>query len=98
MIKGVIFNWDDDRAAKILANCREAMNPTGRVLVINPLMPVGNTPSPAKVIDMEMLVGCAGGVARTESEFRALFAQAGLQVSRILSMPSPYSIIEGVPM
>jgi hypothetical protein len=25
MIKGVIFNWDDERAAKILANCREAL-------------------------------------------------------------------------
>jgi hypothetical protein len=97
-IKGVLFNWDDERAAKILANCRAAMNPTGRVLVIDPLMPPGNAPSPAKVLDMEMLVGCAGGVARTEAEFRALFAQAGLQVSRILSMPSPYSIIEGVPI
>lgn len=97
-IKGVIFNWDDERAAKILTNCRAAMNPTGRVLVIDPLMPLGNSPSPAKVLDIEMLVGCAGGVARMETEFRALFARAGLQVNRILSMPSPYSIIEGVPV
>jgi hypothetical protein len=95
-IKGVIFNWDDERAVKILSNCREAMKPTGRVLVIDPVIPLGNSPSPAKVLDMEMLTGCAGGEARTETEFQALFSQAGLQIKRILSMPSPYSIIEGV--
>jgi O-methyltransferase len=94
----MLFNWDDNRAAKILSNCREAMTPTGRVLLIDPVMPLGNSPSPAKVLDRKMLVGCAGGVARTETEFRARFTQAGLQVHRLLSMPSPYSIIEGVRM
>jgi cyclopropane fatty-acyl-phospholipid synthase-like methyltransferase len=95
-IKGVVFNWDDERATKILTNCRKAMNPTGRVLVIESVMTSGNAPSPAKVLDIEMLVGTDGGVARTEAEFRALFARAGLKVSRILSLPSLYSIIEGV--
>lgn len=95
-IKGVIFNWDDERTTQILANCRQAMNPRGRVLVIESVMPPGNAPSPAKVLDIEMLVGTDGGVARTEAEFRGLFARAGLKVSRILSLPSLYSIIEGV--
>jgi ubiquinone/menaquinone biosynthesis C-methylase UbiE len=95
-IKGALFNWDDERATQILANCRKAMKPRGRVLVIESVMPSGNAPSPAKVLDIEMLVGIDGGVARTESEFRALFARAGLKVSRILSLPSLYSVIEGV--
>ena len=95
-IKGVIFNWDDQRAGRILARCREAMNPGGRVLVIDPVIPPGNTPSPSRVLDMEMLVGCSGGRARTESEFETLFREAGLRLHRNLSMPSVYSIIEGI--
>ncbi|OLE35982.1 MAG: hypothetical protein AUI36_27185 [Cyanobacteria bacterium 13_1_40CM_2_61_4] len=97
-IKGVIENWDDERAGTILTNCREAMNPEGRVLVIGMVIPPGNTPSLNKVLDMEMLAFLDGGVVRTEAEFQALFSRAGLKISRVLSIPSPYSIIEGVPV
>ena len=94
----MIENWDDERAGTILTNCREAMNPEGRVLVIGMVIPPGNTPSLNKVLDMEMLAFLDGGVVRTEAEFQALFSRAGLKISRVLSIPSPYSIIEGVPV
>src|SRR5262249_21749521 len=37
VLKWVISEWSDERAAVILTNCRRAMTPRGRVLVIEPL-------------------------------------------------------------
>ena len=35
-----------------------------------------------------------GGRERTEAEYRALFAQAGLKLDRIVATPSPVAVIE----
>jgi hypothetical protein len=96
-IKGVLFNWDDERAGKILTCCREAMNSAGRVLVIEPVMSKGNGSSPSTLLDIEMLVGCSGGRVRSEAEFQTLFKRTDFKLQRILPMPSAYSIVEGVP-
>ena len=34
---------------------------------------------------------------RTAAEYRALFAQAGFELTNIVPTPSPYSVLEGVP-
>lgn len=49
-----------------------------------------------KLIDIEMLVITTGGRERTEDEFEALFAKAGLKLSRIVPTQSPVCIIEAV--
>ena len=38
-----------------------------------------------------------GGRERTEDEFRRLFTNAGLRLTRIVPTKSPVAIIEGVP-
>jgi hypothetical protein len=43
-----------------------------------------------------MLISTPGGRERTEEEFRALFAKAGLKLSRIVPTPAHVSVIEGV--
>ncbi|MCH7666876.1 MAG: hypothetical protein IH936_13215 [Acidobacteria bacterium] len=54
---------------QILRNCREAIPADGRVLVVEPSVPPGNEPSPAKDMDVQMLV-YPGGMERTEDEDR----------------------------
>jgi hypothetical protein len=44
-------------------------------------------------MDLEMLV-MLGGKERTEQEFRRLLAAAGLELTRIVSTPSPFSVVE----
>jgi len=33
---------------------------------------------------------------RTEAEYRALYEQAGFELTRVVATQSPYSVIEGV--
>ena len=95
LMKHIIHDWDDERAVRILANIRAAMPAAGRVLIVETVVPEGNEPHYAKLLDLEMLVS-PGGLERTAAEYRALLAAAGLRLSRVVPTSSPYSIIEAV--
>jgi hypothetical protein len=95
VFKRVLHDWDDDTCVALLRRCRSAMSAGGRVLVIDAVIPPGNDPHPAKIVDLIVLASRTGR-ERTESEFRALFAAAGLRLSRVLPTPSELSIVEGV--
>jgi hypothetical protein len=72
----IIHDWDDGQAVTILQNCHRAMPEHGKLLLVEQVVPPGNTPSPSKLRDITMLVE-TGGRERTEAEFRSLFAAAG---------------------
>jgi hypothetical protein len=93
MMRHIIHDWDDERSIMILRTCAQAMAPSDKVLVIDAVIQPGNEPSPAKFLDVTMMV-MNGGRERTEDEFRRLFAAAGLAVTRILPAGAE-SIIEG---
>jgi hypothetical protein len=94
IMKHIIHDWDDERAGVILKNIRKAMNPGGRVILIESVvLPGSNQPDFGKIIDLEMLL-MPGGRERTEQEFRDLFARAGFELTRILPTRSPLSVIE----
>ena len=94
----VIHDWDDDKANEILKNCRQAMASHGKILLVEAVIPPGNTPHIGKLIDINMLVVNDGGRERTEAEFRALLAAAGFTLTRIVSTPGEVSVIEGLPV
>jgi hypothetical protein len=95
--KHIIHDWDDEHCCKILRLMREQLPATGRVLICDMVMLEDSAPSRAKVLDIEMLVMTPGGRERTAEEFRALFASANLQLSRIVETALPLCVIEGVP-
>jgi len=97
VLKYIIHDWDDERARKVLSNCREAMRPDSRVLVVDVVIPTGNTPFVGKLKDMVMLSVSPSGLERTEAEFKDLFSKAGFKLNRIIATNSIVSIIEGVP-
>lgn len=97
MMKYVLHDWNDGDCIRILRNCREAMAPGGRVLVLEPVIPPRNTPHMGKLFDQLCLGVCEGGRERTEEEFRQLlFAKAGLRLNRVIDTGSHISIIEAV--
>jgi hypothetical protein len=51
-------------------------------------------PSPAKMLDIEMLVLARGGKERTAAEFTKLFESAGLRLVSITPTHSPVCVIE----
>ena len=94
IMKYILHDWNDEQCVKILENCRAAMNEQGKVLVVDNVIPSGNGPSWGKLLDIQMLI--IGGRERTKKEFGAMFAEAGLKLTRIIQTKCPLSIIEAV--
>lgn len=93
LLKFIIHDWDDEKALRILRNCRAAMDPKGSVLLIEHVIAPGNAPDWGKLLDLNMLV-IPGGQERTREEFRALFARAGLRLARVHRTQGPLSLLE----
>lgn len=96
-MKFIIHDWDDDRAIRILRNCRRVMRGGAKLLVIERVLSAGDDPDFGKFSDLQMLVFAPSGRERTEAEFRSLYDAAGLRLTRVVPTTSPLSIIEGVP-
>jgi hypothetical protein len=79
----------------ILETVKKAMKPTSRVLVVEFALPEDATPSPAHFMDLNMLV-MLDGRERSPAQYGALFADAGLRLSRFIPTPSPMGIAEAV--
>jgi hypothetical protein len=94
MLRHVIHDWEDREAVAILRKCRDAMNPGGRVLVVETVIPTGNDPCFGKWLDLMMLV--VGGRERTEGQYREIFSAAGLRLTRVVPTVHEVSVIEGV--
>jgi hypothetical protein len=100
LLKNIVHDWNDERCSIILRNCRQAMPPTGRLLIIEQVAPLRLVASPGHRniawTDLAMLLG-PGGRQRTEAELCALLASAGLAVVRSIPTVLDYSIIECIP-
>ena len=96
LLKHIIHDWDDAACLQILAAIREAMAPGARVLIVEQVIPPGNTPFPGKLLDLNMLVMSEGGKERTPGEYAILLSKAGLLLRRIVPTSSPVSVVEAV--
>jgi hypothetical protein len=97
-MKHILHDWGDEECLKILACCRRAMSAPARLLVCERIVPAGNEPSAAKLIDLHMLMTNHGGKERTEREYRELLAGGGFELARVIPTGSPWSIIEARPV
>lgn len=93
VLSHIIHDWDEASCLKILGNCRDAMKPDGRILLVEMVIPGPNEPHPGKLLDLVMLA-VPGGRERTPEEYAALFAKAGLRLAQIVPTASPVSIVE----
>lgn len=82
LLKHILHDWSDDACVRILGNVRAAMTDDARVVVVEMLIAKAGTPSPAALLDLNMLV-MLEGKERTAEEFGALFAQAGLRLASV---------------
>lgn len=92
----IIHDWNEEQCLAILGNCRRAMNPRGRLLLVEMVLPSGDTPHPGKMLDMVMLI-VTGGQERTAAEYGALLDKAGFRLTRVVPTASPVSIVEAIP-
>jgi hypothetical protein len=91
------FEWFEShpQAARIYneANALKAMKPGSKLLIVEIIIPAGNTFSIAKLLDLEVFV-MGGGHERTEAEFKTLFESCGFSASRIIPTAEDISVIE----
>jgi hypothetical protein len=97
MMKHIIHDWSDEHCRAILTLMREKLPKDGRVLLCEMVVTDEPGPTPAKMLDIEMLVMTVGGKERTKEEFAELFASCGLRLNRIVPTARPISVIEAVP-
>lgn len=76
-MKGIIHDWNDEAALKILKNCRRAIRPDGTLLIVEAVL------TPSTDMDMLMMV-LTSGRERTESEFRSLLEEAGFSMVQVI--------------
>lgn len=96
LLSHIIHDWNEEQCLTILGHCRKAMTSDGRLLIVETVLPPGDTPHQGKVQDMVMLV-LPGGQERTEAEYAALLDKAGFRLRRIVPTESVVSIVEAVP-
>ena len=84
LFQAIVHDWDDESCIKFLSNCRNAMAPSGRILVLEATLPTGDGDHFTKALDLEMLVDTGAGRERTRAEFADLFARAGLRVRKVI--------------
>jgi hypothetical protein len=99
ILQSVLHGYDDDNARRILQNCRAVIGPTGRLLIIEVVLPTRverADPAVEKMLmaDLNMLA-VTGGRERSEAEWISLLASAGFERPGISSLPGQVaSVIE----
>ena len=96
LLSHIIHDWNEGKCLTILGHCRKAIKPGGRLLIVEMVLPAGDTPHMGKVLDMVMLV-FPGGQERTQAEYGALLDKAGFRLSRVVPTASAVSVVEAVP-
>ena len=94
LVKSILHDWPDDRCVEILRTCARGLRPAGAVLVVEMVLGRPGYEVLAAFSDLNMLV-MPGGRERTEQEYAALFAAAGLTLTRVVDTPTRVSVLEG---
>ncbi|MGR3886557.1 methyltransferase [Pseudomonas sp. 1152_12] len=80
----ILSDWNDEQSLQLLRRVRQALNPGGRVLVLDRLLEEsGAEPFSAVMQDLAMLLE-TGGQHRTSTQFQALLHEAGFTRTQVI--------------
>ena len=96
LLSHVLHDWPDDACIGLLSNCRKAMRPHARLVILEAVIQPGNTFDIAKWLDLEVLL-MGGGRERREDEFRRMAAQAGLCLKTVTPLDAGLSMLVCCP-
>jgi hypothetical protein len=95
LLKGIVHDWSDRDAARILRCCRRAISADGTLLLFETVLGPNDAPAQG-MMDLLMLVLVAGR-ERTEQHFRALLKEEGFLLLRLIPVGASY-ILECAPV
>jgi hypothetical protein len=94
LLKNILHNWNDEKAALLLSNIKKVLPPHGKILMIEMIIDEGNAPSYGKLVDIQMMASFETAKERTLKEFHLLANASGLRISRVVPTIAPVSILE----
>ena len=97
LFRHIIHDWTDEQCIQILGHCRKVIPASGKLLIVDCVVPAGNAPSLSKDLDITMLT-YPGGQERTEAQFRSLLKASGFELKSITPTTSIVSVVEGKPV
>ncbi len=95
LLKTVLPGFDDDDATLILARVRAAMRGESRLLLLEAVLPPGDTFDVAKLYDVHTMVMTGGG-HRTREHTETLLAEVGLGITQVVATPT-LTVLEARP-
>lgn len=96
LLSHVLHDWPDDQARAIVANCRRAMAPDGRLLIVEDVIADDDQGKAGKAYDL-LLLATVNGRVRRAAEYAEFLARAGFRIERIVRTALDIAIIEAVP-
>jgi SAM-dependent methyltransferase len=102
VLKHVLHGYADDTAAQVLRNCRAALPPDGRILIVEFVLPevidIADPDLEKRLLSDLNMLAVTGGKERDTAEWRSLAARADLRCDRIIPVSDDLvSIIECMP-
>lgn len=100
VMKYFISAWNDEDAMKILHNCKKALPPHGKIILLQAFVPDLDEPKVAPdgimpgVFAVQVNVAVPGGGWRTKKHFKKLFEQCGFQLENVVDTQTNLSAME----
>lgn len=100
VMKYFISAWNDEDAMKILYNCKKALPPHGKIVLLQAFIPDLDEPKVAPdgimpgVFAVQINVAVPGGKWRTKKQFRELFEKSGFQLEKVVDTDTNLSAME----
>jgi hypothetical protein len=87
----ILHDWDDEQCLTILRNCRRAIAESGRILIIERLIP-----DPYALASDVNMLAVTVGKERSEDEFAAMLSSSGFELTKVIPLPLETNMVEGV--
>ena len=100
LLRFILHDWNDTDAIRILENCRRAMKPDARLVVIEAFFAEPGEQIPANMIDTQVplfdlhLMLAMNGRERSVAEYSVLFDKVGLRTIKTTPLDNGYAVIE----
>lgn len=94
LLKSIIHSLSDEQAGRVLHNCREALHPDGRLILVESVLEPSMERNPQRALMDLMMFTLTRGHERTPEQFELLLRNAGFNMLQIISTERGHSIIE----
>ena len=96
LLSRVVHDFSDQDVLRILRNCRAALPPGGKVLIVEYVVSDDEDGIAAKLFDLHMLAYFGPARERTREEFQTLMRESGFMLRDVVRTSASIAVIEGV--